>query len=108
MKEQANNRTNNHLVTFNGVTRTIAEWADALGTSYQSLHLRLSNGWSIEEALTIPPMKISRSVNFRNVLRPLKDWCEAMNIEYNIVYARIFQLGWSVEYALTTPIKSRK
>ena len=28
MKEQGNNKTNNHLITYNGETKTIAQWAE--------------------------------------------------------------------------------
>ena len=54
-KEQANNRSTNHYIAYNGETKTLQEWADALGISFQSLDARLRSGnWSVEEALTTP------------------------------------------------------
>jgi hypothetical protein len=54
-KEQANNRSTNRCITFNGEAKTVAEWADGLGISFQSLDARLRSGnWSVEEALTTP------------------------------------------------------
>lgn len=50
--EQAQNRTNNNRLTFNGVTRCEAAWADTLEMSRATLRSRLSRGWSVEEALT--------------------------------------------------------
>jgi hypothetical protein len=53
-KEQANNRRNNHLFTYNGETKTISEWAESLGITHQALEYRLrSPSWTIAEALTI-------------------------------------------------------
>jgi len=54
-KTQANNKRNNVHITFNGITQTIAQWADSLGMAFNVLHNRISYlGWSIEEALTTP------------------------------------------------------
>lgn len=54
-KEQQRNRTNNHVVSFNGKTRTLAEWEEITGIDAKTLQHRLSrDGWSIEDALTKP------------------------------------------------------
>lgn len=52
MKTQENNRTNNKKITLNGVTHTVAEWADKIGVPYKTLYTRLFQlNWSIERAL---------------------------------------------------------
>lgn len=53
-KVQQNNRTNNHLLTYQGITHTMAEWADILGFSYKVLEHRINRGWTVEDAFTIP------------------------------------------------------
>jgi hypothetical protein len=53
-KEQANNKRNNRYITFNGETKSLAEWSDATGINYGTLKDRLNKGWTIEEALTTP------------------------------------------------------
>lgn len=46
------------LVTINGVTMGLKEWADKFGVdAYSTLYPRLHRGWTVEEALTIPPGK---------------------------------------------------
>lgn len=53
-KEQQNNRSNNHILTFNGKSRTIAQWADEVGINARAIFKRLKRGWSVEDALTVP------------------------------------------------------
>jgi hypothetical protein len=56
---QARNTRANKLVTFNGETKCIAEWAELFGMPYKLLWKRLKLGWSIEVALKTP--KLARS-----------------------------------------------
>lgn len=48
LKQQANNRRNNHYITYNNETHTISEWAEILKIKKQTLWARLNKGWSIE------------------------------------------------------------
>ena len=52
IKQQCNNRRNNHLITYNGKTQTMMEWAEFYNINYDILRFRLKKGWSIEKALT--------------------------------------------------------
>ena len=54
MQRQQNNRTNNHLITYDGRTQTIAQWSRELGFKDSILYVRLQRGWSIEKALNTP------------------------------------------------------
>lgn len=40
IKEQENNRTNNHKITINGQMRTIAQWAEMYGITHQGFYDR--------------------------------------------------------------------
>lgn len=53
-KEQNNNRRNNKLITYKGKTKTIAEWSNELGISYDVIKYRINKKWSIEDIFTIP------------------------------------------------------
>jgi hypothetical protein len=58
MKRQQNNRRNNHLITHNGETKTITEWASALGINENTLRSRIIKcKWGIEKAFTSPLRK---------------------------------------------------
>lgn len=51
---QARNRRSNRMLTHDGKTMCIADWADFLGWSQGQINNRLHAGWSDEQALTQP------------------------------------------------------
>lgn len=53
-KVQANNRRNNHLITHNGETHTVAEWSEIANIPYVTLEHRINAGWNTHDALTTP------------------------------------------------------
>ena len=53
-KEQANNKTTNKWVEYNGEKYTVAKLADKIGMKYTTLNERLRHGWSIDDAVSIP------------------------------------------------------
>jgi hypothetical protein len=57
-KEQAQNFRRNRLITFNGATKTLGQWADSLFMSPDALRSRLNGGWAVEKAL-FTPIKIN-------------------------------------------------
>lgn len=56
-KQQARNTRNNKLLTHNGETLCIAEWAERLGLGRTTIADRIRYGWSIERALSTPKLK---------------------------------------------------
>lgn len=50
-EEQANKRSNNHLITWNNKTQTISQWAEELGMSYSKLLSRIHRKWPLELAM---------------------------------------------------------
>lgn len=53
-REQANNRSDNKPILFNGRTMTLSAWARELGVNRGTLSHRLLKGWSIKDAFTTP------------------------------------------------------
>lgn len=51
-KQQSNNRRSNRVLTYNGETHTLAQWAELTGIKFSTLYMRLRRGWSAERALT--------------------------------------------------------
>ena len=56
-KTQANNRSNNVLIEYNGETKTVSQWAEEKGIRNDTLRLRLKRRWSIAKALETPARK---------------------------------------------------
>ena len=54
MKEQCNNTRSNTLITYNGKTQTMAQWAKEIGMPYHKLVVRIARGWDVERAFTTP------------------------------------------------------
>ncbi len=53
-KTQANNKTTSVLLTMNGETHTISEWAGIVGIDRKTISDRITRfGWSAEKALTV-------------------------------------------------------
>src|SRR3990167_4646522 len=55
--QQRNNTRVNRRLEHDGLSLTIAEWSRRLGISQRTIWKRLSDGWSVERALTAPVRK---------------------------------------------------
>jgi len=54
-QEQANNKTTNHFITYNGETHTIKQWSNITGLSQEVIFGRIVRyKWAVERALTEP------------------------------------------------------
>lgn len=54
-KQQARNRRSSRLVSIDGVTKSLAEWADDSPVQYHTIKRRLNAGWKATDALSIVP-----------------------------------------------------
>ena len=52
--QQARNKRNNHMLTYNGKTQCLSAWAEETGISQGSIYYRITTGWSVEDTLTTP------------------------------------------------------
>ena len=59
---QARNRRSNRLITYQGETLCMAEWAEKFGLTRDLISYRIRAGWGVEKALETPVRPISRSV----------------------------------------------
>lgn len=51
IKEQNRNRRSNVLITYNGETHCMSEWAEIAGLKYGTFLKRIYAGWSMEDAM---------------------------------------------------------
>ena len=67
LKEQQNNRTNNHLITYKGETHTVSQWSKILNINVQTLFTRIGKNLSIEEIFS------NKKLHKKEVINPAKD-----------------------------------
>lgn len=53
-KEQNRNKSDNRMLTLNGITRCVTDWAESIGIQRGTISSRLRYGWSVERTLTEP------------------------------------------------------
>lgn len=114
---QARNKRNSTLITFDGETLPLAAWAERLGMSYGVLRHRLDGGWPVQQAFTHPVETVQklRSRNRRaethrmlthdGLTLCMSEWAERVGIGNDTLFRRLSVYGWSVERALTTPVR---
>jgi hypothetical protein len=112
---------NARLITFNGRTLTMADWARELGFAVNTLSARLSapRPWSIEEAMTIPLgqsratamaperklHKHERPITHNGRTQSISAWAREVGIAMPTLHRRL-NAGWSIEATLTCPVVS--
>lgn len=52
--------------------------------------------------------RANRIIEYNGVSKCLSEWTEELGVYQNLIVERIDRLGWTVEKALTTPVKSNK
>lgn len=57
IEEQANNKKSNRWITFQGQTKTMAQWSREVGINPYTIFNRLNAGWGIERTLRTPVLK---------------------------------------------------
>lgn len=68
-RTQANNRSNNRIISAFGEKNTVAELARKYGANRMLVYQRLNRGWNAEEALTRPVDKSKRSKKYCEEVR---------------------------------------
>jgi hypothetical protein len=102
MKTQARNKTNNQIITFNGVSACLSEWEEITGIKHGTIRRRIKNGWSIEDALSV---NVDRKAHQKKLIEhnglklSLTEWAEKISISKITLKTRLNR-GWSLDRAL--------
>lgn len=107
-KEQANNRRNNALYTFDGQTKTLSEWCNVYNIDPSVVIQRIKTlGWDHRSAFVTPvntQSKKFRIVEIDGESRSVSAWCRLFGISTSLVYSRI-KRGMDIVEAITRPKK---
>lgn len=67
--EQARNKRSSRRLTANGETRSMAEWAELSGLKLKTIHRRLEQGWTEQDAVTVPVITQRKGIPRGQLLR---------------------------------------
>lgn len=107
IEEQQSNKCNNHLLSYQGETMTINQWAERLGINREIIKDRLLLGWSTEKTLTTPIKKRKNGIEYNGEVHSWRKWSEITNIPYKTLINRFYDSHWSIERTLTEPVHSK-
>jgi len=113
MRVQQNNRTNNHLITFNGETKTLMQWSRDSGIARKTIIGRIKRGWPLDRVFSEKPFFGKNQYSGKNLITfngkymTIIEWAKELNIKYCTLRDRLNRLGWPIEKAFTTPVKKR-
>lgn len=102
MKEQERNRTNNHIIEYDGKRHTISEWSEKFDINVDVLIYRINSGWDISTALTKPVQEYNELIEFDGEVHTYKEWSIILNIPYSTLMHRINTLKWPIEKSFRT------
>ena len=107
-KDQANNRTSNHMLTHNGKTQTLQRWAEETGIDANTIGQRVRAGWDVGGALTEPIHKTHKEfyVTYNGKTQRLHEWAKELGISYKVLHNRIKYHHWPIEKAFQ-PLNTR-
>lgn len=101
----ANNREASRLLEFQGRVQSLSQWAREVGLDRHAIEARLSNGWTVERALTEPSGALHPSslmLEHDGQTLPLQEWANQLGFKGSTIHNRL-RAGWTVDKALTTP-----
>lgn len=104
-KQQLRNMRTNRMITHDGQTRCLAEWAELVGMSTNLLYMRLRSGLTFEEAVA-RPIRMEGKLTAFGLTATLAEHCQKHRKDLNTVRYRLAQ-GWSPEDALAIPAHGR-
>ncbi len=104
-KEQCKNRGSfNKVFTYNNKSMVLKDWAKHFNIKYTTLYSRIyRSGYTFEQAIQYSSKREYKG--FKGSLKEIVN--KFSDVKYQNVVDRLHK-GWSLEKALTTPVKSNK
>lgn len=79
-KENQRNRRANHCLTFDGVTKCLAEWEEETGIKSNTILTRIRRGWTAGEALELVPREPKNQLSQRERERRTRECQECGSV----------------------------
>lgn len=102
--DQARNKTNNRLLTHDGVTKCLSDWAIEKGTTVNRIKDRIDKlGWTVDEAIDEDRVD-GRILTVNGVSQTTTAWAKERGFDRSVIKDRL-RMGWSDEDAVMKPVK---
>lgn len=87
----------------------LTDWAHKIGMNEETLRQRVVDyGMSLEDAINTPLKMNIKRYEYRGKLYTLSELAKQHGLSYGCVWRRLTQQHWSLERALTTPVRQLK
>lgn len=96
--EQTGNTRVSRRFTLNGETKCLSEWARCFGINERTLHGRIKDGLSFEEAIN-RPFGRGTFIKFNGQNKNIKTWARHLKLNKTTLQLRLSK-GWPLERAL--------
>lgn len=106
---QMNNTRRNRMITYNGVTRSMSEWARETGLSCAEISDRINKlAWNEIDAITTPKMDRRLRFEYGNEMKTLEELHEICGVTTATLRHRLVNKKMSIEEAMWTPVRQPK
>lgn len=109
--EQARNRNANRILTYNGKSQCLSDWASELGIHPSSLSERLDSGWTLEQALSSSNgsrKKPLYTITYNGLTKTIEEWTKEKGFASSNTIRNRIALGWSIEDIFNKPVRPLK
>jgi hypothetical protein len=105
MKQQANNKSNNNWIEYDGRKKTLSQWSEETEVSHITILQRLDRNWTVGQALGFkkkvrgvcrPP----RMLTYKGVTKRLTQWAEDLGVHRKTLQMRLDVYGLKVDEAI--------
>lgn len=98
---QGNNKRSNHLITYEGEEKTIAQWARQKQINADVLQARVKRGKTPIEKLFFKGNLKKKLISYKGKTQSLSAWCDELGLNYYTVFSRLKREKMSVEKAFS-------
>lgn len=101
IEQQANNKRNNRIITYNGKTQTLPRWARETGIDRRTIMKRIGYGWSLDKVFTKVNYNKQKEIilTFNGKTQNASSWAKELGLDSETIYKRIKD-GFSIEKIL--------
>ena len=87
-----------YMLTVDGVTKTVLEWAEEIGITPKTLHRRLAIGWDSKRAVTTGSMR-TKYITINDTRKSVIEWAQISGNKEDTIRKRL-RIGWDPEKAV--------